>query len=154
MMLWFFLINYEHIGTVDEINHLAFIKQKVSENTPILFCVNKIDSKKRDDMPLEEKIYDVMTHLNEHGFSNAPVFFVSSRAAYLYRVREWLKDEDEIDDLDLITKKIIRSANITSLYNAVKPIYIDQSNDSFEYQCGIGYIEDYIIKLMLEKGKE
>lgn len=149
-----FLINYEHIGTVDEINHLAFIKQKVSENTPVLFCVNKIDSKKRDDMPLEEKICDVTTYLNEHGFSNAPVFFVSSRAAYLYRVREWLQDEDEIDDLDSITKKIIRSANITSLYNAVKPIYIDQSNDSFEYQCGIGYIEDYIIKLMLEKGKE
>ena len=42
-----------------------------------------------------------------------------------------------------------------ALYNyGEKPIYIEKSDDSFEYQCGIGYIEDYIIKLMLEKGKE
>lgn len=146
-----FLINYEHIGTDDEIAHLSFVKQHVGDRVPFIFCVNKIDSKKKDDLMLEEKMSDIKDYLKEQGFPDATVFFVSSRAAYLYRVRDRLQDEDELDDLELLTKKIKRSANIVTLYNAIKPLYIEKSQDSFEYQCGVGYIEDYIIKLMLKK---
>ena len=149
-----FLINYEHIGTDDEITHLSFIKQNVSDCVPIIFCVNKVDSKKNDDLTLEEKMSDIKDYLKERGFHDATVFFVSSRSAYLHRVRDSLQDEDEIDELALLTKKIKRSVNLVNLYSSIKPLYIEKSNDSFEYQCGIGYIEDYIIKLMLENGKE
>lgn len=149
-----FLINYEHISTDDEIAHLSFIKQNVSDYVPIIFCVNKIDSKKRDDLTLEEKMSDIKNYLKERGFPDATVFFVSSRSAYLHRVRDSLQDEDELDDLELLTKKIKRSVNLVTLYSLIKPLYIEKSDDSFEYQCGIGYIEDYIIKLMLKKGKE
>ena len=149
-----FLINYEHIGTDDEVAHLSFIKQYVSERVPLIFCVNKIDSKKRADMALEDKMSDVKEYLKMQGFQDATIFFVSSRSAYLHRVRDCLQDEDDLDDLESLTKKIKRSTNLVTLYSSLKPIYIEKSDDSFEYQCGIGYIEDYIIKLMLEKGKE
>ena len=149
-----FLINYEHIGTDDEVAHLSFIKQYVSERVPLIFCVNKVDSKKRSDMALEEKMSDVKEYLKTQGFPDATIFFVSSRSAYLYRVRDSLQDEDDLDDLESLTKKTKRSTNIVTLYSSIKPVYIEKSSDCFEYQCGIGYIEDYIIKLMLEKGKE
>ena len=149
-----FLINYEHIGTDDEVAHLSFIKQYVSDRVPLIFCVNKVDSKKRADMALEEKMSDVKEYLKTQGFPDATVFFVSSRSAYLDRVRNSLQDEDDLDDLESLTKKIKRSTNLVTLYSSIKPIYIEKDNDSFEYQCGIGYIEDYIIKLMLENGKE
>ena len=149
-----FLINYEHIGTDDEVAYLSFIKQYVSERVPLIFCVNKVDSKKRADMALEEKMSDVKEYLKMQGFQDAIIFFVSSRSAYLHRVRDYLQDEDDLDDLESLTKKIKRSTNLVTLYSSIKPIYIEKSDDSFEYQCGIGYIEDYIIKLMLEKGKE
>jgi GTPase Era involved in 16S rRNA processing len=146
-----FLINYEHIGTDDEIAHLLFIKQNVDRSTPIVFCVNKVDSKKRDDSSLEEKMRDIKTYLQEQGFPDATVFLVSSRAAFLYRMRNKLNNEDDIEDLELLSKKVKRSTNLVTLYGSIKPSYVGNSVDSFEYQCGIGYIEDYIIKLMLEK---
>ena len=146
-----FLINYEHIGTDDEIAHLSFIKQNVDSSTSIIFCVNKVDSKKRDDLSLEEKMRDIKTYLQEQGFPDATVFLVSSRAAFLYRMREKLNNEDDIEDLELLSKKVKRSINLVTLYSSIKPSYVGNSVDSFEYQCGIGYIEDYIIKLMLEK---
>lgn len=146
-----FLINYEHIGTDDEIAHLSFIKQNVDSSIPLVFCINKVDSKKRDDLTLEEKMQDIKSYLQEQGFPDATIFLVSSRAAFLYRMRDKLNNEDDIEDLELLTKKIKRSTNLVTLYSSIKPSYVESSVDCFEYQCGIGYIEDYLIKLMHKK---
>lgn len=146
-----FLINYEHIGTDDEIAHLSFIKQNVDSSIPLVFCINKVDSKKRDDLTLEEKMQDIKSYLQQQGFPDATIFLVSSRAAFLYRMRDKLNNEDDIEDLELLTKKIKRSTNLVTLYSSIKPSYVESSVDCFEYQCGIGYIEDYLIKLMLKK---
>jgi hypothetical protein len=62
-----------------------------------------------------------------------------------------LDNEDDIDELSTLSKKIKRSVNLVKLYDSVKPPYISDSDDSFDYQCGIGYIEDYIVKKMQER---
>ena len=102
-------------------------------------------------MTLEEKMQDIKSYLQQQGFPDATIFLVSSRAAFLYRMRDKLNNEDDIEDLELLTKKIKRSTNLVTLYSSIKPSYVESSVDCFEYQCGIGYIEDYLIKLMLKK---
>ena len=148
--LMIFLLNYEHIGTDDELAHIAFVRKNVPADVPVVFCVNKTDSKKKDDSRLDEKYRDIKRFLKEQGFPDSVLFFVSSRSAYLYRVRDMLTDVDDIDDLETVTRKIKRSADITDMYRKVRASHIEKYSDGFEYQCGIGYIEDYIIKLMLE----
>jgi GTPase Era involved in 16S rRNA processing len=143
-----FLINYEHIGTFDEIEHLSFIKHNVRKGVPIIFCVNKVDSRKSDDLPLVDKMRSVEDYLRQNGFKKAPLFFVSSRTAYLYRVRNTLNDEYDIDDLAYLSRKVKRGVNMVNLYDTIKPTYIGNREDSFEYQCGIGYVEDYILNLI------
>lgn len=146
-----FLINYEHIGTDDELEHLLFIKQNVDSSIPIIFCVNKIDSKKKSDASLLDKLTDINAYLTEQGFSNPVIFFVSSRAAFLYRNKEMISDEDELDELSALQKKFNRSTNLNCLYSSIDLSYIETHNEGFEYQCGIGYIEDYIISLILKE---
>ena len=149
-----FLLNYEHIGTDDERAHLSFIKQKVYGQVPLIFCVNKIDSKKGDDLSLEEKMQDIRQYLQKQGFLDAPIFFVSARAAYLYRAKEELDHEDDLDDLEFLMRKLKRSVNVVELYRLTKPTYIQDRMDHFEFQCGIGYIEDYIMTLMTKKERK
>lgn len=141
-----FLINYEQFGTDDERLHLSFIRKNAGDGVPVIFCVNKIDSMKQGDTPLDEIYREIELYLKSNGFENAPLFFVSSKSAYFYRVKDELTSEDDIDDLDYVVKKVKRSTNIVSLYDKVCSQCNEADRNSFDYQCGIGYIEDYILK--------
>lgn len=152
-----FLINYEHIGTDDEIAHLSFVKQNVDASVPLLFCVNKIDSMNMDDDSLELKMQSLKVYLQEQGFIDPIIFFLSSRAAFLYRqssIANRKMSKNETNEM-LVNKVKLGIIDLPSLYHKLKPQFVGEGNyqpsDDFDFQCGIGYIEDYIIKLMLKK---
>ena len=144
------VLNYEHMGTDDQEKHLTYLKKLASEESDIIFVINKIDSIKSGDSSLDKVMKDTTDYMNGNGFPNSKIFFVSSRSAYLYRVNQNgsnLLDEDEIDELNVLMRKIKRKVNISHFYKSNKPEYIEleeQKAETFEYQCGIGFIEDYI----------
>lgn len=143
-----FLINYEHDSTNDEKNHLSFLLKNVPSETPILFVINKIDSKMNDDLPLAEMMRDKSKYLESLGVRDPILFLVSSKAAYLYHNKDFLEEENEIEEWNSLKRKFNRSLNLINVYDEIKPPYIDSYSDSFEYQCGIGFIEDHIKKLI------
>lgn len=152
-----FLINYEHIGTDDEIAHLSFIKQNVNDSVPILFCVNKIDSMDMDDASLEVKMHSLKEYLQEQGFVDPTIFFVSSRAAFLNRLSSASNralSKNETNEM-LVNSVKLGIIDLPGLYHKLKLQFINKEDnrqyDDFDFQCGIGYIEEYIIKLMLKK---
>ena len=134
-----FLVNYENSGTDDESAHLQFVWESINENVPIIFAVNKVDSFKSGDQPLNEKLTDIRQYLEGCGFKDPTVFFLSSQAAYLYRTRKALIDENDISDLEYLTKKFSRVIKLKKVNGECK-----NCADDFEHLCGIGYIEDYI----------
>lgn len=142
-----FVINYENSGTDDEDAHLRFVKENMRKDVPVIFAVNKVDSVKSEDKPLEEVKSDIRKHLEENGFINPALFFVSSRAAYLYRRREVLKDEDDIQEFEHLFKKFSRRVSLTEL-NGDSDRMTGDNGEDFDYRCGIGCIEDYIDNLI------
>lgn len=156
-----FLLNYEHIGTDDEKAHLAFVRFCCQKKVPVIFVVNKVDSLKSGDLTLDEKMADISSYLGENGFGGSEVFMVSSRAAFLSRMRNsdgGSIDEDEEEELDDLTRKLRNRVDLAGLYEKNAPLYGDwlgkSAHDGFDYRCGIGYVEDCLAGMMRElKGR-
>lgn len=147
-----FVINYENLGTNDERDHLKFILKNKPDGVPIIFAVNKIDSRKSDDTSLDNMIHDVHSYLEDTGFKSPEIFFISAKTAYLSRLvksQNCNLTEDEEDEFDMLSRKFRKRMNIASLYKELGLTYTKADTDNPEelpeYQCGIGFIEDYII---------
>ena len=127
-----FLINYEHIGTDDEIAHLSFIKQNVNDSVPILFCVNKIDSMNMDDTSLEVKMHSLKEYLQEQGFVDPTIFFVSSRAAFLNRLSSTPNralSKNETNEM-LVNSVKLGIIDLPGLYHKLNPQFINKEPES------------------------
>ena len=72
-----------------------------------LFVLNRMDERKREDVPLEEEICKVKKYLAKKGIEDAKVFPISAQAALdIRRAKKNVQDEELKEDADSFVKKL------------------------------------------------
>lgn len=72
-----------------------------------LFVLNRMDERKREDVPLEEEICKVKKYLAKKGIEDAKVFPISAQAALdIRRAKKNVQDEELQEDAGIFVKKL------------------------------------------------
>ena len=94
--------------TLDELRHLSFVKDHY--HGKIVFLVNRIDQYRKGVDSIKETLDKIHEDLTKLGFTEPEVFPVSAYAGYLGKMalNNEILNEDELDELDLLKRKLKR----------------------------------------------
>ncbi len=97
-------------GLLKEISDSMSVGGKKSRDR-FIFVVNKMDSRKKEDGEVEVTLGKVRSYLNSHGIANPNMFPAASLPAMnIRRMKSFeLCDEDELDEVNMIVKKLNRN---------------------------------------------
>lgn len=114
--LLIYIFNGENMGTVDELNHLRFIKNNYFGR--IIFLINKVDKFRYGDDSIKETLKKAYSDLNNLGFKEIEIYPISSYAAYLAKMLMYDETltEDEIDEAKRLIRTLNRSEYLLNQY--------------------------------------
>lgn len=114
--LLIYIFNGENMGTVDELNHLRFIKNNYFGR--IIFLINKVDKFRYGDDSIKETLKKAYSDLNNLGFKEIEIYPISSYAAYLAKMLMYDEPltEDEIDEAKRLIRTLNRSEYLLNQY--------------------------------------
>jgi signal recognition particle receptor subunit beta len=134
-----YVLNANKLGTDDEMRHLRW----VAENLPhekIVFVINKLDDFTKKDDNIKASIQNVISDLNNIGFTEPVVCPISAYFAYLIKLRQNCDslDEDEADTYDLLAKKFNKPEYDLSGY------YEPTDRNDIAVKCGLYGLENLL----------
>ncbi len=147
--LLIYLFNGENIGSDDDKRHLEYVRNNYHGR--ILFLVNRIDYKKKEDDSVSTTIEKTRCELLQIGFEKPEIYPISAYAAFLAKMKlfgEEIPDE-EIEELDDL-KRILKKENFS--YEKFYPVEFNnlKINDPLEQlllNSGILSLEDILKSL-------
>ncbi|QWH39345.1 dynamin family protein [Bacillus mycoides] len=141
-----YVMNGNHLGTEDDLQHLKFVKKYV-DNNKIIFVINKVDQFRKSQDSIVESYSKTKAYLKELGFTNPRVQPTSAYAAFLMKKELLNKElnEDEEEELALFKRKFNREQYDLSCYQGIS---IEKSNDIKQWmleKCGMLAVEKLIV---------
>lgn len=143
--LLIYVFNLQHLRTIDDKEHLKFIKENV-ENKEIIFVINKIDEFDVETDSLESIVQNTSKFLINLGFINPCIIPLSSKAGGLYKksinINLGIKDKRILSIFEDLFKEEL---NINQFLN------YSSSEDGLLMTSGLGILEQEIRSRIYEK---
>lgn len=139
-----YVINSNHLGATDNLNHLKFVKNNVPSEK-IIFVMNKIDEFKKGTDSISASVKRVKQELENEGFTRPIVQPISAYTAYLTK-RNHVScelDEEEADELYSLQRKFNREAYDLSSYNSIE---VQSDYEKKLLQCGFYQLEQLVVE--------
>ncbi|MDI2587629.1 dynamin family protein [Psychrobacillus sp. NEAU-3TGS] len=123
-----YVMNGNHLGTHDDLQHLKFIKEHV-DSKKIIFVINKVDQYRKSEDSIEESYSKCELYLNELGFTTPTIQPISAYAAFLLKKELLSKElnEDEEEEILHFKRKFNREQYDLSWYQGLS---VEKSNDT------------------------
>lgn len=141
-----YVMNGNHLGTHDDLQHLKFIKEHV-DSEKIIFVINKVDQYRKSQDSIEESYSKCKVYLNELGFTTPIIQPISAYAAFLLKKELLNKElnEDEEEEILHFKRKFNREQYDLSGYQGLS---VEKSNDTKKRllaKCGMLAVEKLIV---------
>lgn len=136
-----YVMNGNHLGTNDDINHLQFIKDNVPTEK-IIFVINKVDQFRQNHDSVEQSVDNVKIQLENLGFVNPVIQPISAYTGYLLKLdnsNQVLNDEEK-DELELLTRKLKRASFDLAKYNSPSIVANNEIQEKL-LRCGLYNLE-------------
>lgn len=136
-----YIMNGNHLGTNDDINHLHFIKDNVPTGK-IIFVINKVDQFRQNHDSVEQSVDNVKIQLENLGFVNPVIQPISAYTGYLLKLDnsgQVLNDEEK-DELELLTRKLKRPSFDLTKYNFPSIVANNEIQEKL-LRCGLYNLE-------------
>lgn len=136
-----YVMNGNHLGSNDDINHLNFVKDNVPVEK-IIFVINKVDQFRKNHDSVEKSVDNVKVQLEDLGFKDPIIQPISAYTGYLLKLINsgHSLNDDEKDELELLTRKLSRATFNLSQYNT-SSIQISKESKSELDKCGLYNLE-------------
>lgn len=105
-----YVLDCGKLGTNEEISYLSWIANNVDKNK-VIFVLNKVDTLSREDN-LSESIIKIKNDLVKLGFRTPKIYPIMAYPALLFKLKSYNEqlDPDELDELELYKRKILRDS--------------------------------------------
>ncbi len=147
--LLIYLFNGENIGSDDDKNHLEYVRNNYTGR--ILFLVNRIDHKKKEDDSVSNTIEKTRQELLQIGFEKPEIYPISAYAAFLAKMKMFGEDisDEEIEELDGLKRILKKDSFSYEKYYPVelKNINLNNSLNQLLLNSGILSLEDILKSL-------
>lgn len=141
-----YVMNAGQLGTNEEINHLVWIHENVPEEK-IIFVLNKLDNFNTKQDSITNSIKGVYEDLQKIGYKSPAVYPISAIYALLLK-RQFngdSLDDDDMDQLELLTKKFNREAYDLSKYYSDTTTTDEDEFITMSKKCGLYGLENILL---------
>lgn len=151
-----YVMNGNHLGSNDDMNHLNFIKDKVPVEK-IIFVINKVDQFRKNHDSIGKSVDNVKIQLENLGFKDPIIQPISAYTGYLLKLINsgYSLNEEETDELELLIKKLSRPTFDLSRYNTTDVQIGNNSKNKYNNEldkCGLYNLEVLICRKGVKRG--